>query len=103
MNNLNNSLSRIKELMDIREQMNGSSQYDQIIQGDLSSLKEFLLSNSEFSSKLMNLLNTNNMDELLKKLQYPNKTSIMKIMYSLNQNKDIETYKFLDSILKNNN
>jgi hypothetical protein len=103
MNDLYNSLLRMKELMSIREEMTGSSQYDQIVQGDLSVLKEFLLSNNDFSSKLMGLLDVNNMDDLLKKLQYPNKTSIMKVMYSLNQNKDLETYKFLDSILKYNN
>ena len=103
MNNLHNSLLRMKELMSIREEMSGSSQYDQIVQGDLSVLKEFLLSNNDFSSKLMNLFDVNNMDDLLKKLQYPNKTSLMKVMYSLNQNKDLETYKFLDSILKYNN
>lgn len=93
----------MKELMSIREEMSGSSQYDQIVQGDLSVLKEFLSSNNDFSSKLMNLLDVNNMDDLLKKLQYPNKTSLMKVMYSLNQNKDLQTYKFLDSILKYNN
>lgn len=103
MNNLHNSLLRMKELMSIREEMSGSSQYDQIVQGDLSVLKEFLLSNNDFSSKLMNLFDVNNMNDLLKKLQYPNKTSLMKVMYSLNQNKDLETYKFLDSILKYNN
>lgn len=101
MNKFDISLHRMKELMNIKEEIIGQSDYEKIIQGDLSSLKQFLSTNNDFTSKLMQLINASSKEDLLKKLEFPNKTSIMKIMQKLSQNKDMETYKFLDSIMKN--
>lgn len=101
MNKFDISLYRIKELMNIKEEIINQSEYEKIIQGDLSSLKQFLSTNNDFTDKLIQLMNVSNKEELLKKLEFPNKTSIMKIMQQLSQDKDMETYKFLDSVMKN--
>jgi uncharacterized protein YjgD (DUF1641 family) len=101
MNKFDISLYRIKELMNIKEEIINQSEYEKIIQGDLSSLKQFLSTNNDFTGKLIQLMNVSNKEELLKKLEFPNKTSIMKIMQQLSQDKDMETYKFLDSVMKN--
>lgn len=101
MNKFDISLYRIKELMNIKEEIINQSEYEKIIQGDLSSLKQFLSTNNDFTGKLIQLMNVSNKEDLLKKLEFPNKTSIMKIMQQLSQDKDMETYKFLDSVMKN--
>jgi hypothetical protein len=101
MNKFDISLYRIKELMNIKEEIIGQSDYEKIIQGDLSLLKQFLSTNNDFTNKLMQLMSVSNKEELLKKLEFPNKTSIMKIMQKLSQGKDMETYKFLESVMKN--
>lgn len=101
MNKFDISLYRIKELMNIKEEIINQSEYEKIIQGDLSSLKQFLSTNNDFTDKLIQLMNVSNKEELLNKLEFPNKTSIMKIMQQLSQDKDMETYKFLDSVMKN--
>lgn len=101
MNKFDISLYRIKELMNIKEEIINQSEYEKIIQGDLSSLKQFLSTNNDFTDKLIQLMNVSNKEDLLKKLEFPNKTSIMKIMQQLSQDKDMETYKFLDSVMKN--
>ena len=101
MNKFDISLYRIKELMNIKEEIINQSEYEKIIQGDLSSLKQFLSTNNDFTGKLIQLMNVSNKEDLLNKLEFPNKTSIMKIMQQLSQDKDMETYKFLDSVMKN--
>jgi hypothetical protein len=101
MSKLNFEILRMIDMMKLQEQNVSENLFDEIISGDLSKVKEFLLSNVEFSNKLQNLFSVTNSDDLIKKLSYPNKTEVMRIMQKLNDSKDIEGYKFLDSILKN--
>jgi hypothetical protein len=101
MKNLSFELQRMIDMMKLHEQDVPNNLFDDIINGDLSKVKEFLLSNQEFTTKLQNFFKVSNSEELQKKLAFPNKTEIMKIMQKMNDSKDSEGYKFLDSILKN--
>lgn len=101
MSKLNFEILRMIDMMKLQEQNVSENLFDEILSGDLSKVKEFLLSNVQFSNKLQNLFSVSNSDDLIKKLSYPNKTEVMRIMQKLNDLKDVEAYKFLDSILKN--
>lgn len=100
MTNLHENLVRIYDLMGIKEQLINSSNPQEVEMNDLESIKEILLQNSELMKKIMSLLSVNSNEELFRLFDFPNKTSFMKAMQKANQNKDEESFKLLDQIVK---
>jgi hypothetical protein len=100
---LQENIDRLKILMDLKEQMFNQEIINQIENGDFSNLKEYLSQNSSLRENLFGLFRTNTVDDLYNKLSNSNKTLVMKGMQVANQNKDLETYNFLDKILKFSN
>jgi hypothetical protein len=101
--NLQENISRLKMLMDLKEQISNDEILNQIENGDFSNLKQYLSINSTLRDNLYNLLKVNNLDDLTEKLMNSNKTLILKGMQIANQNKDLQTYVFLDKLLKKTN
>lgn len=100
MTNLHENLVRIYDLMGIKEQLINRSNPEEVEMNDLESIKEILLQNSELMKKIMSLLGVNSNEELFRLFDFPNKTSFMKAMQKANQNKDEESFKLLDQIVK---
>ena len=100
---LQENIERLKILMDLKEQMFNQEIVDQIENGDFSNLKQYLSQNSSLRENLNGLFKTTTLDDLYNKLSNSNKTLVMKGMQIANQNKDSETYNFLDKILKFSN
>jgi hypothetical protein len=101
--NLQENISRLKMLMDLKEQISNDEILNQIENGDFSNLKQYLSINSTLRDNLYNLLKVNNLDDVTEKIMNSNKTLILKGMQIANQNKDLQTYVFLDKLLKKTN
>ena len=91
---------RMKKLM-LLEQTTEESYLKDFAAGNFDKLKEVLLSNNELLTKLQELLHTNSAEETESVLMKPNKTIIMRGMSEAKIKKDMDFYKFLETILKN--
>ena len=99
MNLLEESL-RIKKMMVI-EQSSSDNYFKEFSEGNFNNLKEFLSTNSEFVSKLKNLLQQDSIESVITSLLKSNKTTLMKGMSDTKKSKDMDLYKFLEIFLKN--
>jgi len=98
---LQENISRLLMLMNLKEQITNEEIITQLESGDFSRLKEYLSSDSSLRENLNQLFNTTTLDDLYNKLTKSNKTLVLRGMQIANQNKDMQTYKFLEMILKN--
>lgn len=99
MNLLEESI-RMKKLM-MLEQTSMDEYLKDFAAGNFDKLKELLLNNQELLNKLESLLNTSSAEDTEMVLMKPNKTIIIRGMADAKTKKDMDFYKFLETILKN--